>query len=165
MVVILLLIVSFTTVTLKFIPMVRKITLQFHMLEIRSIGGEVRSLSCRRRVVACREIDRCIVWEMLMSMVPYNIFINALVPFLWHMLLETDGAVPRFLVSRVFCGRSADRVCTRMSRVCESYTCMYIYIAKYPHKYVDFCLYDIHQNRYLSYIYIYMLSHVGKFRI
>ena len=123
-------------------------------VEIRSIGGEVRSLSCRRRVVACREFDRCIVWEMLMSMVPCNIFINALVPFLWNMLLETDGAVPRFLVSSVFCGRSTARV---LYKNVESIRELYIPL-------IHACIYIFsltfvwHQNIYMSYIDIYVVS-------
>ena len=46
----------------------------------------------------------------------------------YGMLPATDGAVPRLLVSRVLCGRSTARVCTRMSRVFRSYTCIYIYM-------------------------------------
>ena len=75
---------------------------------------------------------------------------------LFHVFLLAEFSVAAALTGFV-------QECREYARVIHA--CIYIYIAKYPHKYVDFCLYDIHQNRYLSYIYIYMLSHVGKFRI
>ena len=89
-----------------------------------------------------------------MSMVPCNIFINALVPFLWNMLLETDGAVPRFLVSSVFCGRSTARV---LYKNVESIRELYIPL-------IHACIYIFsltfvwHQNIYMSYIDIYVVS-------
>ena len=46
--------------------------------------------------------------------------------------------------------------CREYARVIHA--CIYVYIYIYTDKYVDFCLCDIHQNRYLLYIYIYVVS-------
>jgi len=85
-----------------------------------------------------------------MSMVPCNIFINALVPFLWNMLLETDGAVPRFLVSSAFCGRSTARV---LYKNVESIRELYIPLI-HACIYIFFLTFVWHQNIYVIYRYI-----------
>jgi len=75
-----------------------------------------------------------------MSMVPCNIFINALVPVLWNVASDRWRCSTSSGQQSFVWPQHSQGLYENVESIQELY--MYIYI------YVDFCLYDIHENRY-----------------